>query len=186
MWTAEFLEDLPSWRKPAPFKEPEHTFGRLEEAPKWLGGAEIRTSDIHLRAHSTQSRFSRLNTEGTFLPDSGLASVCDPEESLMKRVSALAFLFMCSVAYAQTAVTPAPATPPPAADGGGVSWLWIVILLAIVAAAIWYFTRKRGATTASGVAGVNQTTHGTRTTGTTTPPAGPNVYSSKDAKDTKR
>ena len=112
----------------------------------------------------------------------------------MKRVSALAFLFVSSVAYAQTTGTPAPTTPPPATDSGSsLSWLWILVLLAIIAAAVWYFMKKRGATTASGVAGVTRTATGTTagptTTGTTdrtTPPAGANVYSSKDSKDTKR
>jgi hypothetical protein len=105
----------------------------------------------------------------------------------MKRVPALAFLFVSSAAYAQTTGTPAPTTPPLAADSSGVNWLWILIILAIVAAAIWYFTKKRrGATTAAGVSGVNRTTTGTTTTSTTTPPAGPNVYSSKDSKDPKR
>ncbi len=41
-WTAELLTDLPSWKRPAPFIDPEHTFGSLEEAQRWLGGAQIR------------------------------------------------------------------------------------------------------------------------------------------------
>jgi hypothetical protein len=41
-WTAELLTDLPPWKRPAPFKELERTFGSLEEARKWLGHAEIR------------------------------------------------------------------------------------------------------------------------------------------------
>src|SRR4028119_684472 len=99
--------------------------------------------------------------------------VSNPEESPMKRVLALAFLFVSSAAYAQTTVTPAPTTPPPAPDaGGGLSWLWILVLLAIVGAAIWYFMKKRRDTTStSGVAGVNRmaagTMTGTTTTGTT-------------------
>ena len=40
-WTAELLADLPSWKRPAPFTKAEHSFGSLEEAQKWLGGAEI-------------------------------------------------------------------------------------------------------------------------------------------------
>ncbi len=40
IWTAELLENMHP--KPAPFTEAEHTFGSLEEAQKWLGGAEIR------------------------------------------------------------------------------------------------------------------------------------------------
>ncbi len=40
-WTAELLTDLPSWKRPTPFIDAEHTFGSLEEAQKWLGGAEI-------------------------------------------------------------------------------------------------------------------------------------------------
>ncbi len=41
-WTAELLINLPSWKRPSPFTEAEHTFGSLGEAQKWLGGAEIR------------------------------------------------------------------------------------------------------------------------------------------------
>jgi hypothetical protein len=41
-WTAELLVDLPPGERPAPFIEVEHTFGSLEEAQHWLGGAEIR------------------------------------------------------------------------------------------------------------------------------------------------
>jgi len=40
-WTAELLEDAPSWRRPAPFTEIEHTFRSFEEARKWLGDAEV-------------------------------------------------------------------------------------------------------------------------------------------------
>ena len=120
-------------------------------------------------------------------------ALSDTEENSMKRILALAFLFVSSVANAQTTTTPAPTTPPPATDaGGGLSWLWILVLLAIAGAAIWYFMKKRrGTTTTSGVAGVDRTAAGTGTTptgttGATTPPAGPNVYSSKDSKDLKR
>jgi hypothetical protein len=41
-WTAELLVDLPPEERPAPFTEPEHAFGSLEEARNWLGNAEIR------------------------------------------------------------------------------------------------------------------------------------------------
>jgi hypothetical protein len=41
-WTAELLVDLPPGERPAPFTEAEHTFGSLEEARQWLGGADIR------------------------------------------------------------------------------------------------------------------------------------------------
>ena len=40
-WTVELLTDLPRWKRPAPFTEPEHSFRSLEEAQKWLGNAEI-------------------------------------------------------------------------------------------------------------------------------------------------
>jgi hypothetical protein len=40
-WTAELLVNLPRSKRPAPFTETEHTFSSLEEARKWLGGAEI-------------------------------------------------------------------------------------------------------------------------------------------------
>ena len=41
-WTIELLADAPSWKRPAPFTESEHTFGSLEEARQWLGNPEIR------------------------------------------------------------------------------------------------------------------------------------------------
>ena len=41
-WTAELLVDLPPEERPVPFTEAEHSFGSLEEAQEWLGGAEIR------------------------------------------------------------------------------------------------------------------------------------------------
>jgi hypothetical protein len=42
IWTAELLENMHPRRRPAPFTEAEHEFGSLDEAKKWLGGAEIR------------------------------------------------------------------------------------------------------------------------------------------------
>ena len=44
-WTVELLVDLPPEKRPAPFTETEHTFGSLEEAQKWLGGAAIYDAD---------------------------------------------------------------------------------------------------------------------------------------------
>ena len=41
-WTAELLTDVPSWKRPAPFTESEHTFASLEEARQWLGNPEVR------------------------------------------------------------------------------------------------------------------------------------------------
>lgn len=41
-WTAELLVDVHPRRRPPPFTETEHAFGSLEDAQKWLGGAEIR------------------------------------------------------------------------------------------------------------------------------------------------
>ena len=41
-WTAELLVDLPPEEMPAPFTKAEHTFGSLEEARQWLGGAELQ------------------------------------------------------------------------------------------------------------------------------------------------
>jgi hypothetical protein len=43
-WTVELLVDLPREERSAPFTETEHTFGSLEEAQNWLGGAEIQDS----------------------------------------------------------------------------------------------------------------------------------------------
>ncbi len=41
-WTAELLVELPPEERPIPFTESEHSFGSLEEAQEWLGGADIR------------------------------------------------------------------------------------------------------------------------------------------------
>jgi hypothetical protein len=128
---------------------------------------------------------------GCAIQCSEFVDLAGAEENPMKSIPALAFLFVSSVAYAQTTGTPAPTTPPPVTDdGGGLGWLWLLVLLAIIGAAVWYFMKKkRGATTASGVAGVNRTAVGTTTTGTTSPSnpsAGPNVYPAKDSKDLNR
>jgi hypothetical protein len=50
MWTAELLVDLPPEERPAPFNEAEHTFGSLEEAQNWLGGADIQGPSGESRA----------------------------------------------------------------------------------------------------------------------------------------
>ncbi len=47
-WTAELLVDLPPADRPVPFTEAEHTFGSLEEARHWLGGAELRDAGGHI------------------------------------------------------------------------------------------------------------------------------------------
>ena len=44
-WTAELLMDVHPRRRPAPFTATEHTFGSLEEAQKWLGGAELQDTE---------------------------------------------------------------------------------------------------------------------------------------------
>jgi hypothetical protein len=49
-WTAELLVNLPPSKRPAPFTETEHTFRSLEEARKWLGGAEIQGPSGESRA----------------------------------------------------------------------------------------------------------------------------------------
>jgi hypothetical protein len=49
-WTAELLVNLLPKERPAPFTEMEHTFGSLEEAQQWLGGAEIHDEKTETRA----------------------------------------------------------------------------------------------------------------------------------------
>lgn len=44
-WTAELLMDVHPRRRPAPFTATEHTLGSLEEAQKWLGGAELQDTE---------------------------------------------------------------------------------------------------------------------------------------------
>jgi hypothetical protein len=48
-WTAELLVDVHPRRRPAPFTETEHTFGSLDDAQNWLGGAEIQDSSDESR-----------------------------------------------------------------------------------------------------------------------------------------
>ncbi len=45
IWTAELLEDLPRSRRPAPFREVEHSFPSLEELCAWLGQPAVRTNN---------------------------------------------------------------------------------------------------------------------------------------------
>jgi len=44
-WIAELLVDLPPEERPAPFTQTEHTFGNLEEAQAWFGGAQIQDAE---------------------------------------------------------------------------------------------------------------------------------------------
>ncbi len=43
-WTAELLVDVPPEDRPAPFTGPEHTFGSLGEAQRWLGCTETHAT----------------------------------------------------------------------------------------------------------------------------------------------
>jgi len=43
-WTAELLEDLPRGRRPAPFREVEHTLPTLEAVCEWLGNPEVKSN----------------------------------------------------------------------------------------------------------------------------------------------
>jgi LPXTG-motif cell wall-anchored protein len=54
-------------------------------------------------------------------------------------------LLLGNHAVAQTTATP-PAAPD-ATAGSDTNWLWILIVVALLAAAVWYFTRKRGSRT---------------------------------------
>jgi LPXTG-motif cell wall-anchored protein len=50
-----------------------------------------------------------------------------------------------TMAFAQTAPE-TPAAPGTTSTGTELNWLWILIAVAVVAAAVWYFTRKRRTT----------------------------------------
>jgi hypothetical protein len=43
-WTAELLVDMSAEERPAPFTGPEHTFGSLGEAQRWLGCTETHAT----------------------------------------------------------------------------------------------------------------------------------------------
>ncbi|WP_457093566.1 hypothetical protein [Microvirga sp. P5_D2] len=43
-WTAELLDDLPQGKRPAPFKQIEHTFPTLEELCAWLGEPDVKST----------------------------------------------------------------------------------------------------------------------------------------------
>ena len=44
IWTAELLEDLPVGKRPAPFKEIEHSFPTLEGVCEWLGDPVVKSN----------------------------------------------------------------------------------------------------------------------------------------------
>jgi hypothetical protein len=48
-WVAELLVDVHPRRRPVPFTETEHAFGSLEDAQRWLDGAEIQDSSDQSR-----------------------------------------------------------------------------------------------------------------------------------------
>jgi hypothetical protein len=47
VWTAELLEDLPRSKRPAPFREIEHSFASLEELCAWLGQPPVKANNRH-------------------------------------------------------------------------------------------------------------------------------------------
>ncbi len=56
-------------------------------------------------------------------------------------------MLTASLAMAQTTDPATPAAPvAPVADGGVGDWWWLILVVALIAVAIWYFMRKRGAT----------------------------------------
>jgi len=72
---------------------------------------------------------------------------------MLKTAQASAFLWLVIASQALAQVTTAPTTPAPAQPtapatthaAGGTNWLWLLILAALIAAAAWYFMRRRGA-----------------------------------------
>ena len=44
VWTAELLDDLPTGKRPAPFKDIEHQFPTLEKLCAWLGEPEVQSN----------------------------------------------------------------------------------------------------------------------------------------------
>jgi hypothetical protein len=49
VWVAELLLDLPTSKRPPPFKRPEHTFSSLTDARAWLGNPEIEDAPADRR-----------------------------------------------------------------------------------------------------------------------------------------
>jgi len=73
---------------------------------------------------------------------------------MLKTAPASAFLWLVIASQALAQATTAPTTPAPAqptapapvpATTGGTNWLWLLIVAALIAAAVWYFMRRRGA-----------------------------------------
>ena len=72
---------------------------------------------------------------------------------MLRTVQATAFMWLVIMGQALAQATTAPTTPAPGpttapaathtADGG-MNWLWLLIIAALIAAAVWYFMRRRG------------------------------------------
>ena len=45
IWTAELLEELSKGKRPAPFREIEHSFASLEELCAWLGHPPVKANN---------------------------------------------------------------------------------------------------------------------------------------------
>ena len=73
------------------------------------------------------------------------------EMAMLKKVQVSALttslLVWSALALAQTSpstpAAPGAGTTTSTAAGSGMNWLWIIIVLAIIAAAVWYFMRRR-------------------------------------------
>ena len=52
-WTAELLEELPRHKRPAPFREIEHSFPSLDELCVWLGHPPVKANNRHTASQGT-------------------------------------------------------------------------------------------------------------------------------------
>ncbi len=66
----------------------------------------------------------------------------------MRQLHWTLFATVSLAAQSALAQTTAPAAPG-STTGGGASWLWILVALLVIGAAVWYFMRRRSATSRS-------------------------------------
>ena len=110
-------------------------------------GSWLKNSGPELVLGKSRSRMETLAGKRRW----SSAVMAEGEVAMLKKIQVAALtttlLAWSALALAQTSpgtpAAPGAGTATDTATGSGMNWLWIIIVLAIIAAAVWYFMRRR-------------------------------------------